>query len=434
MSPDQSHPAVIKDTFVAQISSTSTLEDQECHTPPPDSGYGWAIVVACFVINIFSVGLPASFGVFQATYMHQEEFQGSSSLSIAFVGSLATLGLPLFAIISGRLADIYGPRWVSCTGAIIVSASLIAASFCTVLWQLFITQGFLFGFGTSLSYVPILGVLPDWFKERRGLAMGIAVSGGGVGGLAIAPILSTCISHLGWRWALRIMGISGGVFLISAAMVLRMRVPSKQSSKIDLSYFRDDKFVRLFFMALVTSFAWFVPLFYISVYAIQYGVSKESAALLVGLMNGASGLGRVVLGYTADKLGPVNVLLGCESVATILILALWPFAMTFSTMLAFVLIFGFALGGFASLVPTVVATLFGDRGNLATVTGMIITGYAGNVIGTPIAGAIIDKFTTYTQNGVKVVNFIPAIMYSGTCFFVATALLATIRYSMRKTK
>ncbi|KAJ8329501.1 hypothetical protein QVD99_005558 [Batrachochytrium dendrobatidis] len=412
--------------------TTIVFLSNQAQTPEsPDGGYGWLIVAASFVINIFIVGLPASYGVFEVAFTTQEDFKGTSSLAIAFIGSLATVGMPLFAIMSGRLSDIYGPRVISCIGAVIVCLSLIIASFSVAIWHLYITQGFLFGLGTSLSYIPILGVLPDWFQKRRGLAMGIAVSGGGIGGLAIAPILQKVISTMGWRWALRIIGIASGAGLFTSGLFLKMRVPSKRSTNIDFSYFKDSKFVRLFLMALVISLGWFVPLFYIPGFAVQYGMSKNIAALLVGLTNGASGIGRVTLGYLADTTGPVNVLIFCNVVATLLIFLLWPFATTLPLLLVFVILFGFVLGGFASLVPTVVSFLFGSKGNLATVTGMIFTGYISNLFGSPIAGVIIDHFTTYT-NGIKNINFTPAIMYTGACFFVAASLLISIRYSMRK--
>ncbi|KAL2918202.1 hypothetical protein HK105_202129 [Polyrhizophydium stewartii] len=397
-----------------------------------DGGYGWVIIAASFMIHFVAIGLPSSYGVFQAAYKELPEFAGASSLSIAFIGSLGSAGLPLFSIPAGRLTDKYGPRIVCICGAAIVAASLVLASFTTSLWQLLVTQGFLFGLGTSVAYLPGLAVISDWFVKRRGMATGIAVAGSGVGGLALGPILRALISQLGWRWTLRLAGIVGGAVLALCALILRIRTPRKSGKAIDLSLFKDSLFLRLYGMSFINSFAYFVPFFYVPTYALKYGMTKDQGALLIGLLNGASGVGRICLGFSADYIGHVNTLTSCLSLATLAILLIWPFATTFGTLLLFVLFFGFFVGGFISLTPTVIAQLFGGKGNIATVTGMLYNGFLlGNLFGSPIAGAMLDHFTTVTETG-KVTDFIPAIMFSGCCFFAGCVVMFSLKLSIGK--
>ncbi|KAJ1332851.1 hypothetical protein BSLG_008478 [Batrachochytrium salamandrivorans] len=125
----------------------------------------------------------------------------------------------------------------------------------------------------------------------------------GAGGLILGPLLRALISKVGWRWTLRLIGVGGGGIL------------------------------------LIT-------------YSIQHGLTREQGALLVGILNGASGVGRIVLGFVADYIGATNAITVCITVATLLIFGLWPIATTFSTILAFVLLFGFFVGGFAALMTT----------------------------------------------------------------------------------
>nr|KAJ3411760.1 hypothetical protein HK105_002546 [Polyrhizophydium stewartii] len=345
----------------------AAVEADDTNVPPPDGGFGWAVIFASFIVNVFTIGLQASFGVFQEAY-----------------GTL-----PEFA-------------------------------------------GFLFGISTSAAYIPYLGVLPDWFSKRRGLAMGIASAGGGIGGLVLSPLIRFLITEVGWRWALRIVGIGSLVLLLVSAALLRMRVHTPSTAKIDFSYFKDTSFLRLFAYSLICSLAWFVPPFYTPTYAVQYGMTKEQGALLEGLLNAASGVGRVGLGFMADYTGAVNTLTACLFFAASAVFILWPLASSFGSMLAFVLMLGLFLGGAASLVPTVVAQQFGSKGNLATVTGMIFTGDIMCLVGTPIAGAIIDRHTTFLSDGSKSINFIPVIMYTGACFLVCALLALSIRISATK--
>ncbi|KAL2918149.1 hypothetical protein HK105_202076 [Polyrhizophydium stewartii] len=410
----------------------AAVEADDTNVPPPDGGFGWAVIFASFIVNVFTIGLQASFGVFQEAYGTLPEFAGTSNVEISFIGSLGAAGTPLLAILFGRLSDKYDARAVTAFGAVLMGVSLFASSFSSATWHLLVTQGFLFGISTSAAYIPYLGVLPDWFSKRRGLAMGIASAGGGIGGLVLSPLIRFLITEVGWRWALRIVGIGSLVLLLVSAALLRMRVHTPSTAKIDFSYFKDTSFLRLFAYSLICSLAWFVPPFYTPTYAVQYGMTKEQGALLEGLLNAASGVGRVGLGFMADYTGAVNTLTACLFFAASAVFILWPLASSFGSMLAFVLMLGLFLGGAASLVPTVVAQQFGSKGNLATVTGMIFTGDIMCLVGTPIAGAIIDRHTTFLSDGSKSINFIPVIMYTGACFLVCALLALSIRISATK--
>lgn len=64
----------------------------------------------------------------------------------------------------------------------------------------------MFGVGASFNYVAIMGVAPQWFTKRRGLALGIISSGSGIGGLVIPFIMNASNGTLGGAWTYRIMG------------------------------------------------------------------------------------------------------------------------------------------------------------------------------------------------------------------------------------
>lgn len=95
------------------------------------------------------------------------------------------------------------------------------ASFCTQIWQFYLTQGILVGIGTSLSYIPAVTVTPGWYDKHRGLAMGVVLSGTGLGGLVWAPITRILITKVGFRNALRITGALSFGLLAAASSVLR---------------------------------------------------------------------------------------------------------------------------------------------------------------------------------------------------------------------
>ncbi len=59
----------------------------------------------------------------------------------------------------------------------------------------------------SVSLVPSQTVISHWFEKRRGTAMGIIMTGIGLGGMAMVFIASMMNEAYGWRWAYRFLGI-----------------------------------------------------------------------------------------------------------------------------------------------------------------------------------------------------------------------------------
>ena len=91
------------------------------------------------------------------------------------------------------------------------------------LWHLFLTQAILYGIGSSLYYFPILSLTPGYFDKHRGFALGFILSGAGVGGLVLSPVVRILISKLGIGWALRILGIWNLCVGIPVSFVVKKR-------------------------------------------------------------------------------------------------------------------------------------------------------------------------------------------------------------------
>ena len=75
------------------------------------------------------------------------------------------------------VAEVFGNRLMTAIGGLSVGASLLLASFAQSYWQLFLTQGVLFGIACPLAYFPALTIISHYFDKRKGLATGLAVSG-----------------------------------------------------------------------------------------------------------------------------------------------------------------------------------------------------------------------------------------------------------------
>src|SRR6185312_7762800 len=102
----------------------------------------------------------------------------------------------------GRMVDLKGPRLVVEGGVAVLVAGLCLATLAREVWQFYLTLGVLVGIGGNLlGYGVQSVVLPNWFVRRRGLAIGIAFSGVGVGSIILLPWLQILIGANGWRYA-----------------------------------------------------------------------------------------------------------------------------------------------------------------------------------------------------------------------------------------
>ncbi|KAF9347207.1 hypothetical protein BGX34_003313 [Mortierella sp. NVP85] len=107
-----------------------------------------------------------------------------------------------------------------------MSAGYLLGSFATQHWHLYITNGFMFGFGGSLQYFTALNVLAGYFNKKRGLVVGVAVAGAGIGASALAPLMRWMVAEIGFRWTFRIIGACMLFFTGLATCLIRPYHPN----------------------------------------------------------------------------------------------------------------------------------------------------------------------------------------------------------------
>ncbi|XP_015114144.1 monocarboxylate transporter 12 [Diachasma alloeum] len=175
--------------------------------PPPDGGWGWAVVFASFMIHIVTDGVTYSFGVFHVELRNY--FQAGDGAT-AWIASIL-VGITLCSgPISSIFVNKYGCRLVTIVGAILASICLLISYFAQNIIILYFTIGLGTGLGFGLVYLPAIVSVTCYFEKLRSLATGIAVCGSGLGTLVFAPFIEYLIGEFGWR----------GAMLIASALVL----------------------------------------------------------------------------------------------------------------------------------------------------------------------------------------------------------------------
>lgn len=102
----------------------------------------------------------------------------------------------------------------------------------------------------------------------------------------------------------------------------------------------------------------FVPLSFISSYALANGVNTTFSYQLLAILNAGSVFGRAVPGYVADRLGRFNTMIATVALCLISSLGIWlNVGGNVAGLCVFAVLFGFASGSNISLTPVCVGQL-----------------------------------------------------------------------------
>ncbi|MBI4526841.1 MAG: MFS transporter [Deltaproteobacteria bacterium] len=348
----------------------------------------WIVLAAAFLMQMVFSGIHFAFGVFLKPIA--EEFEWSRGAT-AFAYTLLWWVSSPAALFLGMLSDRIGTRRVLVFGAVVFGLGIFLSSQIRSLWQFYIYFGLLAGIGRGADRAPLLSAVLQFFNRRRGLAMGITLSGTGLGTIIFPSLGRYVISVADWRVALTVMGLVSWVLLIPAAMIIRnprpgeaeaadskrkamagddiggiLGSPDKDWSPIEVLK------NRVFWIAVATGIACCVshslPLAHIVAFASDLGIADFAAAGVLSVIGITAAIGRLLWGVISDRIGGRKTVMWCIILQTIAMF-LVAFAETPSAFYLFAVGFGLAYGGVLPQYPVVIRELFGMR-RFGTVYGM----------------------------------------------------------------
>jgi MFS family permease len=142
---------------------------------------------------------------------------GWSRGELSFAYGVATIGMALGGMVWGRVSNRLDIRILLATGGSGMALSLFAMAAVQSLWQIYLANLVLSGFGFAVLYAPLLSATGEWFDRRRGLAVGVVTAGGALGQGVLPFLANILIDNLGWRLAFFGLAI---VTLIALALTL----------------------------------------------------------------------------------------------------------------------------------------------------------------------------------------------------------------------
>ncbi len=186
----------------------------------------WILVIGFLCLFVSSGAHYYSFGLFVKPF--QDEFLWSRA-EIMAASTLSTLAHAVGSLTAGKLLEYFGSKKIIAVGALIATVLMFLVSRMVSLWQFYLFYG-LSGFAVaSIGFVPVSHLIFAWFKRRRGMAIGLAGMGMGIGGFAL-PLLvgSYLIPAYGWRNAFIVLAVIPSVLIVPLTL-LTVKEPSRDT-------------------------------------------------------------------------------------------------------------------------------------------------------------------------------------------------------------
>jgi MFS family permease len=332
----------------------------------------------------------------------------------------------------GLWVDKRSARHLVALGAISMGSGLIIISQAGALLQIWVVYATLIPLGVlSLGMLPSSALISRWFRKRRGLALGISLTGSSIGGFIAPPLLVYLFAAYGWRIAVLGVGISviclAPVFykvLANYPEDIEMEPeeeaenPKQSTRAADIVDWRVKDLLRtpaFYLQTLISGSLLAVTLGLLanlSLHAKDLGVEGQQTAFLYSIIAFCSLGGKIGFGSFTDRFG--------IKVAAALTIALMASGLliflsfnSYPALVAAALVVGLATGGVSPVWTSMIARGFGAKSfgrALGLQNPMHIPLTAPSA---PIAGYISDTTGSYD---------LVFVIYLGLTAVAATAL------------
>ncbi|KAF9513838.1 hypothetical protein BS47DRAFT_1343848 [Hydnum rufescens UP504] len=194
---------------------------------------------------------------------------------------------------------------------------------------------------------------------------------------------------------------------------------------VDSRLFKDPVFWSLTMSLVMTVFGYQVPYFFLSVYTREktLNISQTLSTLPITVCNFSAALGRVLVGFASDHLGPTNTFIIAITVSGLLQAVMWNFAYSYATIMAFSMLYGFWGGCFVSLLSPVAAQLFGHK-QLANVSGLLALTYMPGITAGPTIASVVLSSSRHNWHVVTI--------YSGGVQLVGVLIFLYARFKRER--
>lgn len=297
----------------------------------------------------------------------QSEF-GWSRGEISLAVTLMTLAVFVSGSWAGKLCDRYGAAMVGTLSLVAYAIGVIilvsTAGRIEVFWTLYVVIALL---GVGSTPIVLIRPIAAAFEQRRGLALGIALTGAGLAGFWVPQLVTFVSETAGWRaayLALAAIAISTApIVWFGFRSVPQGRTPSESPTSDAGQSFAEARKTRRFWLLTVISFAMAAGLGGVVVHLVplfrDLGADPTTAARTASIIGLSSVLGRLGIGILLDRFTAAIVSVCVLALAALGIALLGINGLDYGTVA--VVLLGIAAGAEIDLLAYLTALHFGQR-------------------------------------------------------------------------
>ncbi|MGB0664681.1 MAG: MFS transporter [Pontibacterium sp.] len=368
----------------------------------------WVVVASIFGLMVGNGPIMQfTFGIFLMP-LTQAFGWSRSETSFALVAGLTMTAISVpFA---GRLIDRFGIRAVTLPSIVLMALCLVGLSTVATTPERFVALYALMGIAAAgQTPLPYAKAITSWFDSRRGLALGVAMSGVGLGAALMPQVTQFVVNEMSWQAAYLALAVIMLVVGLPAVALAVKESPKTASNETGAQSTTSTSPFRL-----AASFVFKLPVFWLmafSFFAVALATNgtiahivpmlvdrQIEASVAVGAMAFA-GLalivGRLLAGYLLDRYHAPYV-----AVAFIALplagISLMLFAQTPVLAAAAVVLVGMGLGAEVDLIAYLQSRYIGTQ-HFGEVYGYFFTLFMlGSGVGPFVMGLVFDHTGTYS--------------------------------------
>lgn len=367
---------------------------------------GWFVVLGCFLLMLFSTSLVSgTAALFMAPI--SAEF-GFKTAEYSIINLIASFTGAISAIILAPLMQKGNMKKIMLLCVLVASVTYASIGFSSKLWHFFLVSGICNFALAGLSQLPISMLVTNWFIDKRSIAIGIAFSGGGLGGAVWSALFGNIIKTGDWRIC---YFLGGGVIFLFAGIIILVFI-KKSPSMYDQEPYVDDntsktdkknvwfgvdkklavKTISFLFLVLAMFFLGTISAG-VATHSINYLVSIgweiDKASIILSIYSLTSIMAMFMGGIIFDKIGTRNATLIS---VLFTIIALFSLIMAKNTVFAYVYAITFALAMMLPrILPAIITSeVFGVKDYPSIYSYLNIFFLLGCALGSVITGIIND--------------------------------------------
>jgi MFS family permease len=366
----------------------------------PDSGRAWLRLAATMLVS--TIGGVGMWSVVVALPAVQAEFAvPRAQATLPF--TLAMIGLAVGGVIMGRLLDVLGILGPLVIGGLSLCFGYLGAAAAGSL-TVFALAHALIGFGSSVTFGPLMADISKWFIRRRGVAVTLCSAGNYFAGALWPPVVQQSIAHYGWRETHAGIGLScGAAMILISVAALRRGAPaalvraSNQARKGSPAWLGLSPGVLQTLLALASvccCVAMSMPQVHIVAYCgdLGYGVARGADMLAVMMAFGI--VGRIGSGFIADRVGGLPTLMLGSALQGVALLLYLLYDGLFS-LYVISAVFGLFQGGIVPSYAIIVREYFPAKEAGARIGIILMASLFGMALGGWMSGYIFDVTGSY---------------------------------------